>query len=77
MSAQWQAPEYGSLIEHLAQLRQSRQYLGTRRGPGRCGSCRGGRRVVLVGEGRQVLYSEACLGCEGNGTAAGVTAPAP
>ncbi|MFE2556688.1 hypothetical protein ACFXGT_11720 [Streptomyces sp. NPDC059352] len=76
MSAQWQNREYGSLIDHLTKLRNSRKYLGTRRGPGRCGSCRGARRVVLVGAEYKVLYSEPCLACEGDGTTDRATTPA-
>ncbi|MFE9737357.1 hypothetical protein [Streptomyces sp. NPDC006477] len=68
MSIQWENDRYGSLIGHLAELRKGRRFLGTRRGPGRCRSCRGARRVVLVGPRREVVYSEACLACTGNGT---------
>ncbi|MFE5591430.1 hypothetical protein [Streptomyces sp. NPDC056549] len=68
MSTQWQNDQYGSLIGHLTELRRQGQYLGARRGPGRCRSCRGSRRIVLVGARREVIYSEPCLGCEGDGT---------
>ncbi|MER8235238.1 hypothetical protein [Streptomyces sp. NPDC094049] len=68
MSAQWQNDKYGPLIGHLSDLRRRRKYLGTRRGPGRCRSCRGSRRVVVVDGEFQVVYSAPCLGCEGNGT---------
>ncbi|MFC8290084.1 hypothetical protein ACFUJ0_06015 [Streptomyces sp. NPDC057242] len=68
MSTQWQSNEYGPLIGHLAQLRRTGRYLGTRRGPGRCGSCKGARRVVLVGADKTLAYSAPCLGCDGDGT---------
>ncbi|MFE6457253.1 hypothetical protein ACFVP0_07330 [Streptomyces cinereoruber] len=69
MSTQWQNDAYGPLIGHLTQLRRARRYLGTRRGPGRCRSCKGARRIVFVGTDKAVVYSAPCLACDGGGTA--------
>ncbi|MFF9199940.1 hypothetical protein ACF09L_32515 [Streptomyces sp. NPDC014779] len=75
MSTSWQNDSTGDILAHLTELRRTRRFLGTRRGPGRCRSCKGARRVVLVDDARRVLYSEPCLACTGEGTSE--TTPSP
>ncbi|WP_370415046.1 hypothetical protein [Streptomyces fradiae] len=75
MSTSWQNDNANGLLGHLTELRRTRRFLGTRRGPGRCRSCKGARRVVLVDADRHVLYSEPCLACTGDGTSEPVASP--